>query len=113
MPPADNESPFGEWFAQLCVASGLAQGSHHGQVDFRAGGKIVANLETDGAVTFKLPLDEQQSLLHEYPNHVELPAGWSKHGWTTIRLDALNREHVSELLATAIDTVARARQRKR
>lgn len=80
-------------------------GSHHGRVDYRGGGKIVANLEDDGAVTLKLPVEEQEALLHEYPELVRLPGGWAKHGWTTIRLDALDRGHVEELLDLAVLTV--------
>lgn len=83
----------------------LTQGSHHGRIDFRAGGKIVANLEDDGSVTLKLPLEEQHALLHQYPNLVRLPTGWSRHGWTTVQLEDMARSQVRELLTLAIETV--------
>lgn len=59
--------------------------------------------------TLKLPLDEQRALLHDYPNLVDLPAGWSKHGRTTIQLSALDYDQVTELLALSIETVTRRR----
>jgi hypothetical protein len=102
----EGTDPFGKWFADLCTSSGLTQDSHHGRVDYRNGAKIVVNLEDDGAVTLKLPIDEQQAMLHAPPEIVRLPSGWATHGWTTIRLDALERDHVRELLALAIATVA-------
>lgn len=109
MRTAERNPAFDDWFVQLCLSSGLTQGSHHGRIDYRAAGKIVANVEDDGAITLKVPLEEQHALLYQYPDLVRLPAGWSKFGWTTVHLEALERKHVSELLATAIETVTRAR----
>jgi hypothetical protein len=110
VPTSEHDPAFDEWFAQLCTSSGLTQGSHHGRIDYRAAGKIVANAEDDGAVTLKVPLEEQHALLHQHPDLVRLPAGWSKYGWTTVRLQSLERTHVRELLASAIETVTSARQ---
>jgi hypothetical protein len=103
---SDGDRAFDEWFVGECVAKGLSAGSHHGRVDYRLNNKIVVNIEDDGSVTLKLPLDEQQALLSERPDEVSLPAGWAKHGWTTIRLDRLDRAMVVELLVMSIETVS-------
>jgi len=107
--PTERDPTFDDWLVRLCTSSGLTLGSHHGRIDYRAAGKIVANLEDDGAITLKISLEEQHALLHQYPDLVRLPAGWSKYGWTTVHLEALERKHMSELLATAIETVTGAR----
>jgi hypothetical protein len=95
-----------EWLHRLCAAHGLRAGSHRGRTDYRLDGKIVANLEDDGAVTIKLPLQEQRAILDEHPALVRLPGGWAKHGWTTIRLDALGIDQAHELLAHSIAAVS-------
>jgi hypothetical protein len=64
-----------QWVRQFCEAKGLMEGSHHGQTDYRLAGKIVVNLESDDAITIKIPVDEQQALLHEHPDAVRLPPG--------------------------------------
>lgn len=102
-------TPLDEWLRRLCTAHGLTAGAHHGRIDYRADDKIVVNLEHDGSITLKLPLDEQHAMLDEYPDIVSLPAGWAKHGWTTIRVEALSRDIVTELVLTAIETVTGAR----
>lgn len=101
-----------DWVIDTCEAKGLIQGSHHGRVDLRWEGKIVVNLDGE-VITIKLPLDEQQALLSEYPDEVRLPSGWGHHGWTTLHIDHLNRDVVEELIDTAIHTVASARRRSR
>ncbi len=96
----------------VCEAKGLVQGSHHGRTDFRLDGNIVVNVEDDGSITIKLPLDEQQALLAEYPDLVSLPTGWGHHGWTTLPVDHMDSVVIEELIDTAIRTVASAKRRR-
>ncbi len=97
--------PSSAWLVELCLKRGLVEGSHHGRVDYRAGGKIVVNVEDAEQITIKLPVSEQQGLLAEYPNAVTLPGGWAKHGWTTLRFGLLPADLVSELVSMAVETV--------
>jgi hypothetical protein len=76
-------------------------------------GKIVVNIEDDGSITIKLPLDEQQAVLSEYSDSVSLPNGWGHHGWTTMLVDQMDRGVVEEMIDTAIHTVASANRRRR
>jgi hypothetical protein len=108
-----DESVDQEWVVTACTAQGLVEGSHHGRVDFRSEGKIVVNLETDGSITIKLPIDEQRSLLNDHPAAVSLPAGWGHHGWTTLRVDLLDKDLVEQLIAQSIETVNAPKSRKR
>jgi hypothetical protein len=101
-----------EWVKKICEKMGLIQGSHHGRVDFRLNGKIVVNLEDDGAITIKLPLDEQQALLSDYPEHVSLPSGWGHHGWTTLDIEHLEPNFIQELIDTSIRTIASAKGKR-
>jgi YjbR len=108
-----NEAIHQAWVVTVCMAQGLVEGSHHGRVDFRSEGKIVVNLETDGSITIKLPNDEQQALLSDHPDAVSLPAGWGHHGWTTLRVDQLDKDLVEQLIAQSIETVNAPKSRKR
>jgi hypothetical protein len=94
------------WVKEICETKGLVQGSHHGRVDFRLDGKIVVNVEDDATITIKLPIDEQQALLSDYPDHVSLPNGWGHHGWTTLQIDHIGHEITSELIDTSIRIIA-------
>jgi hypothetical protein len=102
-----------EWLHHMCKATGLVEGSHHGRVDFRLNGKIVVNIEGDGTITVKLPLDEQQAILHENPEGVSLPNGWGHHGWTTLQLDHFDRTVIGELIDTATRLVTNGKKRSR
>lgn len=99
-----------EWVKEICQTKGLVEGSHHGRADFRLNGKIVVNIEDDAAITIKLPLDEQQALLSDYPDHVSLPNGWGHHGWTTLQIEHLGHEIVTELIDTSIRTIASSKR---
>jgi YjbR len=94
-----------EWVKAVCETKGLVQGSHHGRVDFRLAGKIVVNVENESSITIKLPLDEQQALLSDYPEFVSLPNGWGHHGWTTLQIDDIGPEIITELIDTSIRTI--------
>jgi hypothetical protein len=108
------DSAFGpELVKAICESMGLIQGSHHGRADFRLNGKIVVNLEDDASITIKVPLDEQQALLSDYPEHVSLPNGWGHHGWTTLHIDQFDRDIVEELIDTSIRTVASSKRNGR
>jgi hypothetical protein len=69
-------------------------------------GKIVVNVEDDASITIKLPLDEQQAVLSDYPDYVSLPNGWGHHGWTTLQIDPIGHEITAELIDIAIQTIA-------
>ncbi len=111
--PENSNVDDNEWVKTVCAAKGLVEGSHHGRVDFRENGKIVVNLETDGSITLKLPLHEQQALLNELPDAVTLPQGWAQHGWTTVNITEVDRDLVAELIAHAIETVASGKPKRR
>jgi hypothetical protein len=102
-----------QWVRLFCEAKGLLEGSHHGQTDYRLAGKIVVNLESNDSITIKLPIDEQQALLHEHPEAVRLPPGWGHHGWTTLQFISLSSELVGQLIEQAIETIGSPKPRKR
>ena len=81
---------------------GVVEGAHHGNADFRVGGKIAASFEQPGGkLTVKLTLERQAALVSLLDADViALPGGWAKHGWTTFFIahapDALVHEVVRE-----------------
>jgi hypothetical protein len=67
--------------------------------DFRAGGKIIGNLDEDErTLTIKLSIEEQSALVSAAPVTHSLPGGWARSGWTTISLDQAHSDEVRELI---------------
>ncbi|HEV2195275.1 MAG TPA: MmcQ/YjbR family DNA-binding protein [Candidatus Acidoferrum sp.] len=83
---------------------GAEEGSHHGQADFRVGGKIFAKLaaEKQGYGNLMLTPDQQAAFVEELPE-VFLPVhgGWGKNGATHVRLAAVSEDVLEGALRTA------------
>jgi len=85
---------------------GAEEGSHHGQADFRVGGKIFATLaaEKQGYGNLMLTPEQQAAFVEELPD-VFLPihGGWGKNGATHVRLAAVSEDVLEGALRTAWD----------
>lgn len=83
---------------------GAEEGSHHGQPDFRVGGKIFATLaaEKQGYGNLMLTPDQQATFVEELPE-VFLPihGGWGKNGATHVRLAVVSEDVLEGALRTA------------
>jgi len=83
---------------------GAEEGSHHGQADFRVGGKIFATLaaEKQGYGNLMLSPEQQAAFVEELPE-VFLPihGGWGKNGATHVRLAAVSEDVLEGALRTA------------
>ena len=97
---------------------GAEEGSHHGQPDFRVGGKIFATLaaEKQGYGNLMLTPDQQAAFVEELPE-VFLPihGGWGKNGATHVRLAAVSEDVLEGALRTAwkLRTDKNAKSRKK
>ena len=83
----------------------VEEAPHFETASFRVRGKILATLGSD-TVTLKLPVLIQESLCESDPQFVELPAHWSRYGWTTITLAGFDLERLGDLVAVAWRQVA-------
>jgi hypothetical protein len=83
---------------------GAEEGSHHGQADFRVGGKIFATLaaEKQGYGNLMLTPEQQAIFVEELPE-VFLPVhgGWGRNGATHVRLAVVNEDVLEGALRTA------------
>jgi hypothetical protein len=83
---------------------GAEEGSHHGQPDFRVGGKIFATLaaEKQGYGTLMLTPDQQAAFVEDLPD-VFLPVrgGWGRNGGTHVRLAVVTEDVLEGALRTA------------
>src|SRR5690349_17357509 len=74
---------------------GAEEGAHHGQADFRVGGKIFATLaaEKQGYGNLMLTPEQQAAFVEELPE-VFLPihGGWGKNGATHVRLAVVTED---------------------
>ena len=84
--------------------SGVEEGSHMGQVDFRVGGRIFATLASikQGYGNIKLSPEQQQAFVRELPE-VFLPVagGWGRMGMTHIRLAMADEALLHDTLQVA------------
>src|SRR5271167_811601 len=65
------------------------EGSHFGNADFRAGGKIFAmlSLESEGYGVLLLTPEQQAGLVEDEPSIFSpVPGGWGRKGLTRVRL---------------------------
>ncbi len=83
---------------------GAEEGSHHGQADFRVGGRIFATLaaEKQGYGNLLLTPEQQAVFVEELPD-VFLPVhgGWGRNGATHVRLAVVSEEVLEGALRTA------------
>lgn len=83
---------------------GAEEGSHHGQADFRVGGKIFATLaaEKQGYGNLMLMPEQQAAFVEELPD-VFLPVhgGWGRNGATHVRLAVVTEDVLEGALRTA------------
>ena len=83
---------------------GAEEGSHHGQADFRVGGKIFATLaaEKQGYGNLMLTPEQQAAFVEELPG-VFLPihGGWGRNGATHVRLAVVSEDVLEGALRTA------------
>ena len=83
---------------------GAEEGSHHGQADFRVGGKIFATLaaEKQGYGNLMLTPEQQAAFVSELPE-VFLPVhgGWGRNGATHVRLAVVSEDVLEGALRTA------------
>lgn len=83
---------------------GAEEGSHHGQPDFRVGGKIFATLaaEKQGYGNLMLTPEQQAMFVEELPE-VFLPihGGWGRNGATHVRLAVVSEDVLEGALRTA------------
>lgn len=83
---------------------GAEEGSHHGQADFRVGGKIFATLahEKQGYGNLMLTPEQQAAFVEELPD-VFLPVhgGWGRNGATHVRLEVASEDVLEGALRTA------------
>lgn len=83
---------------------GAEEGSHHGQADFRVGGKIFATLaaEKQGYGNLMLTPEQQAAFVEELPD-VFLPihGGWGRNGATHVRLAVVSEDVLEGALRTA------------
>ncbi len=83
----------------------VEESAHFDSTSFRVRGKILATMSGDRAV-LKLPLEVQGSLLESHAAAVVLPAHWGRFGWTDLRLEAFERDLLTDLMALAWRQVA-------
>jgi hypothetical protein len=81
-----------------------AEGSHHGNADFRVGGKIFATLayQDQGFGVLLLSPDEQQGMVSDAPECFSpVPGGWGRQGSTRVLLSSVTEEVLAGALRTA------------
>ncbi len=87
------------------------EGAHHGQADFRVGGKIFATLgPADTRAMVRLPPDIQTELLASHPEVYAPSSGaWGRQGCTEVDLGAARMP----MMRAALKVAWRARAPKR
>jgi hypothetical protein len=83
---------------------GAEEGSHHGQADFRVGGKIFATLaaEKQGYGNLILTPEQQAAFAEELPEvFLPIPGGWGRSGATHVRLAVVSEDVLEGALRTA------------
>src|SRR5438876_11804425 len=83
---------------------GAEEGSHHGQADFRVGGRIFATLasQKQGYGNLMLTPQQQAEFLADQPEvFLPIAGGWGRMGATHIRLAKADEDVLSGALRTA------------
>jgi hypothetical protein len=90
--------------------NGATERAHMGHPDFRAGGRIFANLHAnEETASVKLTPEEQRELMRAYPAMFTPAAGaWGLQGWTVVRLQAAEEAAVRAAVLMAWQGVTSA-----
>ena len=83
---------------------GVEEGSHHGQADFRVGGRIFATLaaEKQGYGNLMLTPEQQAVFVEELPDVFRpVQGGWGRNGATHVRLAVASEDVLAGALRTA------------
>lgn len=92
-------------FRRLALSlPGAEEGSHFGQADFRAGGRIFATLasEKEGYGNLKLTPEQQADFIRDRPDlFLPVHGGWGRMGMTHIRLAAASQDDLLAALQAA------------
>lgn len=83
---------------------GAEEGSHHGQADFRVGGRIFATLaaEKQGYGNLMLTPEQQAVFVEELPEVFRpVRGGWGRNGATHVRLAVASDDVLAGALRTA------------
>jgi hypothetical protein len=90
-------------FRRMALAlEGTTEAPHFDRAAFKVE-RTYATLAADGAsANLKLALDEQELKCLLAPEAFEpVPNKWGQHGWTTVRLSALDPDHLANALEMA------------
>jgi len=82
----------------------VVEGSHFGQADFRAGGKIFATLsrQSEGYGVLLLTPEEQAGMIEDEPSVFSpVPGGWGRKGSTQVLLAKVPLDILEGALRTA------------
>lgn len=103
-----------EEFAVLALSlPDVAEGSHFGKRDFRAGGKVFASLPSPTTANINFTPDQQQLMLAVHGDlYAPLAKSWGARGWTALDLSRAEAEIALPALATARGNVL-AKNRKK
>jgi hypothetical protein len=105
-------------FRRIALAMrGAIESAHMGHPDFRVNGRIFATLRPEhGRGMVKLPPDDQQEFVRQYPAAFAPESGaWGRAGCTAVRLEAIDEEVLGEALTLAYrraSVIPRRRQRR-
>jgi hypothetical protein len=89
---------------------GATEGAHHGQADFRVGGRIFATLayESKGCGVLLLTPEEQHGMVSDGSEIFSpVPGGWGRKGATLVRLDKVPLDLLEAALRAAWSLKAR------
>jgi predicted DNA-binding protein (MmcQ/YjbR family) len=87
-------------FALACPD--CVEGSHHGNADFRHGGRVFATLHADGVTAMvKVPPGTQQQLLASGDAFRPASGAWGRAGCTLVSLDRVPRQVVEDAVQSA------------
>jgi hypothetical protein len=99
-------------FRRIALAmKDAVEGAHMGHPDFRVQGRIFATLHPDNTFGMvKLPPDEQQRFVHDYPATFSPENGaWGRQGCTRVRLDTVDEDTLGDAMTLAWQNTLKAR----
>ncbi|MCK5940457.1 MAG: MmcQ/YjbR family DNA-binding protein [Planctomycetes bacterium] len=89
------------------------EGSHHGNADFRHGGRVFATIHPDGVTAMvKLPPGTQQQLLASSDACRPASGAWGRAGCTLVSLDRVTVAFARDALVAAWEFSAAAATRR-
>jgi hypothetical protein len=101
--------------ANALAFPGVVELPHHGSPSFRVGGKIFAQLSSDGQFALlKLTLSTQEWCQATFPDACRPePGRWGQAGWTRLRWADIPRSHLTEMTEASWAAVAPANLKNR